>query len=110
MARVEPNRKWFGEAFYLTTVKFGVCSLFYVTNFYVLFLFVCLGNTRVVTQNALQAFNEAMNKIKADPYKVVMNPTKNPVTLLSYTPKAVLILKYSTLFYTATQDYYASFL
>ncbi|CAL1532729.1 unnamed protein product [Lymnaea stagnalis] len=57
MARVEPNRKWF-------------------------------GNTRVVTQNALQAFNEAMNKVKADPYKVVMNPTKNPVTLLSYTPKA----------------------
>ncbi|XP_059157266.1 nucleolar GTP-binding protein 2-like [Physella acuta] len=57
MARVEPNRKWF-------------------------------GNTSVVTQNALQAFNEAINKIKADPYKVVMNPTKNPVTLLSYTPKA----------------------
>lgn len=57
MARVEPNRKWF-------------------------------GNTRVVTQNALQAFNEAMGKVKADPYKVVMNPTKNPVTLLSYTPKA----------------------
>ncbi|KAK0042608.1 nucleolar GTP-binding protein 2 [Biomphalaria pfeifferi] len=57
MARVEPNRKWF-------------------------------GNTRVVTQNALQAFTEAMNKVKSDPYKVVMNPTKNPVTLLSYTPKA----------------------
>ncbi|RUS69848.1 hypothetical protein EGW08_022387, partial [Elysia chlorotica] len=57
MARVEPNRKWF-------------------------------GNTRVVTQNALQAFNEAMGKVKSDPYKVVMNPTKNPVTLLSYTPKA----------------------
>ncbi|KAH9523718.1 Nucleolar GTP-binding protein 2 [Bulinus truncatus] len=57
MARVEPNRKWF-------------------------------GNTRVVTQNALQAFTEAMNKVKSDPYKVVMNPTKNPVTLLSYVPKA----------------------
>uniref|UniRef100_A0A0B7ABE3 Nucleolar GTP-binding protein 2 N-terminal domain-containing protein n=1 Tax=Arion vulgaris TaxID=1028688 RepID=A0A0B7ABE3_9EUPU len=57
MARVEPNRKWF-------------------------------GNTRVVTQSALQAFNEALNKVKSDPYKVIMNPTKNPVTLLSYTPKA----------------------
>ncbi|XP_012936495.1 nucleolar GTP-binding protein 2 isoform X2 [Aplysia californica] len=56
MARVEPNRKWF-------------------------------GNTRVVTQNALQSFNEALNKVKADPYKVVMSSTKNPVTLLSYTPK-----------------------
>ncbi|KAH9523655.1 Nucleolar GTP-binding protein 2 [Bulinus truncatus] len=59
MARVEPNRKWF-------------------------------GNTRVVTQNALQAFTEAMNKVKSDPYKVVMNPTKNPVTLLSYVPKQLL--------------------
>ncbi|BFZ16740.1 hypothetical protein BsWGS_19779 [Bradybaena similaris] len=60
MARVEPNRKWF-------------------------------GNTRVVTQNALQAFNDAISKVKADPYKVVMNPTKNPVTLLSYTPKAEMV-------------------
>jgi len=57
MARVEPNRKWF-------------------------------GNTRVVTQNALQNFNDAMSKVKSDPYKVVMTSTKNPVTLLSYVPKA----------------------
>jgi len=60
MARVEPNRKWF-------------------------------GNTRVVTQNALQSFNEAMSKVKADPYKVVMTQTKNPVTLLSYVPKAMTV-------------------
>lgn len=50
-ARVEPNRKWF-------------------------------GNTRVVTQSALQMFQEEMDKVKRDPYKVVMKPTKQPITLL----------------------------
>ncbi|CAG5127489.1 unnamed protein product, partial [Candidula unifasciata] len=62
MARVEPNRKWF-------------------------------GNTRVVGQKALQAFTEALGKAKADPYKVVMTSTKNPVTLLSFTPKAETVIR-----------------
>ncbi|CAG2238957.1 GNL2 [Mytilus edulis] len=56
VARVEPNRKWF-------------------------------GNTRVITQTALQNFQEEMAKVKNDPYKVVMKQTKLPITLLNETAK-----------------------
>lgn len=56
MARVEPNRRWF-------------------------------GNTRVITQNALQTFQEEMAKVKKDPYKVIMRQTKLPITLLNETAK-----------------------
>ncbi|XP_060073692.1 nucleolar GTP-binding protein 2-like [Ylistrum balloti] len=56
VARVEPNRKWF-------------------------------GNTRVITQSALQTFQEEMTKVKKDPYKVVMRQTKLPITLLNETAK-----------------------
>ncbi|XP_071964915.1 uncharacterized protein [Antedon mediterranea] len=51
VARVEPNRRWF-------------------------------GNTRVITQGALQNFQEELGKVLRDPYKVVMKPTQLPVTLL----------------------------
>ncbi|XP_063964751.1 nucleolar GTP-binding protein 2-like [Lytechinus pictus] len=51
VARVEPNRKWF-------------------------------GNTRVVSQNALQTFQEELGKVIKDPYQVVMKQTKLPITLL----------------------------
>lgn len=51
-ARVEPNRKWF-------------------------------GNTRVITQNALQKFQDEMKKAKNDPYKLIMKPTNLPTTILN---------------------------
>ncbi|XP_066273354.1 uncharacterized protein [Branchiostoma lanceolatum] len=51
MARVEPNRRWF-------------------------------GNTRVVTQNALQTFQDEMGKVVKDPYQVVMRQSKLPLSLL----------------------------
>ena len=51
-ARVEPNRKWF-------------------------------GNTRVITQNALQKFQEEMDKAKNDPYKMVLRPTNLPTKILN---------------------------
>ncbi|KAK3592155.1 hypothetical protein CHS0354_019446 [Potamilus streckersoni] len=56
VARVEPNRRWF-------------------------------GNTRVITQQALQTFQEEMAKVKKNPYKVVMQQTKLPVTLLNESAK-----------------------
>ncbi|KAH3701256.1 uncharacterized protein LOC127860317 [Dreissena polymorpha] len=56
VARVEPNRKWF-------------------------------GNTRVITQNALQTFQDEMEKVKKDPYKFVMRQTKLPISLLNETAK-----------------------
>ncbi|XP_029648349.1 nucleolar GTP-binding protein 2 [Octopus sinensis] len=56
VARVEPNRRWF-------------------------------GNTRVITQNALQRFQEEMEKVKKDPYKMVMRQSKLPVSLLNEAAK-----------------------
>ncbi|PIK37829.1 putative nucleolar GTP-binding protein 2 isoform X2 [Apostichopus japonicus] len=38
--------------------------------------------TRVITQTALQTFQEEMGKALKDPYKVVMRQTKLPITLL----------------------------
>lgn len=58
-ARVEPNRKWF-------------------------------GNTRVITQNALQKFQEEMGKAKNDPYKLIIKPTNLPTTILNEKAKVKL--------------------
>ena len=41
------------------------------------------GNTRTVKQSALQAFQDEMQKVKNDPYRVVLKQTKQPVTLLN---------------------------
>ncbi|GAV03067.1 hypothetical protein RvY_13549 [Ramazzottius varieornatus] len=41
------------------------------------------GNTRVVGQSALQTFQDELGKAVKDPYRVVMRPTKLPVTLLN---------------------------
>jgi len=40
------------------------------------------SNTKVISQSALQKFQSSMGAVKADPYKVVMNPSKLPVSLL----------------------------
>ncbi|KAL8644683.1 MAG: hypothetical protein Q9226_007639 [Calogaya cf. arnoldii] len=51
-ARVEPNRKWF-------------------------------GNTRVISQDALSSFREAMAERASDPYQVLMKPNKLPMSLIN---------------------------
>lgn len=40
------------------------------------------GNSRVISQNALQKFQAELGATMKDPYKVVMKPTQLPVTLL----------------------------
>jgi len=45
------------------------------------------GNTRVITQNALQNFQDEMGKVMKDPYKVVMRTSKLPISLLNETAK-----------------------
>jgi len=40
------------------------------------------SNTKVISQNALQKFQDEMGNVKKDPYKIVMNPTKLPISLL----------------------------
>lgn len=49
------------------------------------------GNTRVISQNALQTFQEEMTKVKKDPYKVVMRQTKLPISLLNETAKTARV-------------------
>lgn len=41
------------------------------------------GNTKVVTQDALQKFQDALGQALKDPYQVVMRQSKLPVTLLN---------------------------
>lgn len=41
------------------------------------------GNTRTITQNSLQKFQEELGSAIKDPYKVVMRQTRLPVTLLN---------------------------
>jgi len=45
------------------------------------------SNTKVISQSALQKFQESMGKVKKDPYQVVLNPSKLPITLLQETAK-----------------------
>ncbi|KAL9627884.1 MAG: hypothetical protein Q9204_006266 [Flavoplaca sp. TL-2023a] len=51
-ARVEPNRKWF-------------------------------GNTRVISQDALSSFREAMAERASDPYQVLLKTNKLPMSLIN---------------------------
>merc|ERR1719336_2976312 len=46
------------------------------------------SNTKVISQSALQKFQESMGAVAKDPYKVVMNPTKLPITLLQAKAKS----------------------
>lgn len=41
------------------------------------------SNSRVISQNALQKFQEEMGKAMKDPYQVIMKPTGLPITLLN---------------------------
>ncbi|KAG5316647.1 NOG2 protein, partial [Pseudoatta argentina] len=40
------------------------------------------GNSRVISQNALQKFQNELGTAMKDPYKIVMKPTQLPITLL----------------------------
>lgn len=41
------------------------------------------SNSRVISQNALQKFQDEMGKAMKDPYQVIMKPTHLPITLLN---------------------------
>lgn len=45
------------------------------------------SNSRVISQNALQKFQEEMGKALKDPYKVVMKPSQLPISLLNESAK-----------------------
>uniref|UniRef100_A0A2R5LP79 Nucleolar GTP-binding protein 2 n=1 Tax=Ornithodoros turicata TaxID=34597 RepID=A0A2R5LP79_9ACAR len=60
------------------------------------------GNTKVVTQNALQKFQEALGTAMKDPYQVVMKQTKLPVTLLNEKAKNARVHILDTSSYEST--------
>ena len=93
VARVEPNKKWFGELkrrvswsphslvpfslIFQTGWERSYINQYCATTWWTVylplklyFLFGFLGNTRVITQTALQTFQEEMGKAMKDPYKV----------------------------------------
>ena len=41
------------------------------------------NNTRVIGQNTLQDFQEKLGEVAKDPYQIVLNPSKLPITLLN---------------------------
>lgn len=45
------------------------------------------SNSRVISQSALQKFQDEMGKVMKDPYQVVMKPTHLPITLLNESAK-----------------------
>lgn len=45
------------------------------------------SNSRVISQNALQKFQEEMGKAVKDPYKVIMRPSQLPISLLNESAK-----------------------
>lgn len=45
------------------------------------------GNSRVISQNALQKFQEEFGAAVKNPYQVIMKPTNLPITLLNETAK-----------------------
>jgi len=60
------------------------------------------SNTKVISQSALQKFQASMGEAMKDPYKVVMNPTKLPVTLLQEKAKYARVHMLDTESFTQT--------
>lgn len=58
----------------------------------------CAANTRVIKQSSLQKFQEEMDAVKKDPYRVVMRQSKLPMSLLHDRVKAHVCMPISTKF------------
>lgn len=58
------------------------------------------ANTRVIKQSSLQKFQEEMGAVQKDPYRVVMRPSKLPMSLLHDRVKAHVSTKGISLFFS----------
>ena len=74
VARVEPNRKWFGN---IRVVSPKHSKLIF-ESLWLIYLSFAIQ----VGQSALQKFQEELGQAIKDPYQVVMRQTKLPITLL----------------------------
>ena len=71
LGRVQPDRRWFGT--------FQVGFFFSIA----LIMFCCrVGNTRVITQTALDHFRTSLSTKQNDPYSVLLRRNKLPMALL----------------------------
>lgn len=69
--RVKPDRRWFGKQPFLST-WLSTSEM----------LTAGIGNTRVISQSALDHFRTALKEQKADPYSVLLKRNKLPMGLL----------------------------
>ena len=79
------QKKKYMNALYCGHWDFKYCTK--IKRIEVKIVYITSGNTRVISQNALQNFQEEMAKVKKDPYKVVMKQTRLPISLLNETSK-----------------------
>lgn len=68
LGRVQPDRRWFGEYF--------LCCFLIVAHR------PSTGNTRVISQSALDHFRTSLATRANDPYSVLLRRNKLPMTLL----------------------------
>jgi len=66
--RVQPDRRWFGE------LCWYMCLCSSLTRI--------IGNTRVISQTALDHFRTSLSTKKDDPYSVLLRRNKLPMALL----------------------------
>ncbi|KAG8903211.1 GTPase required for pre-60S ribosomal subunit nuclear export and maturation [Tulasnella sp. 403] len=70
--RIQPDRRWFGAPMLLPYLD-GRANV------------ETVGNTRVISQDALEHFRTAMSARKSDPYSVLLKRNKLPMSLLDDT-------------------------
>ena len=71
--RVQPDKRWFG-------MFFSSCFRVSGKTLYIFNLF--LGNTRVISQTALEHFRTSLTTRANDPYSVLLRRNKLPMALL----------------------------
>lgn len=78
--RVQPDRRWFGAFFSKLFYSYFLLSLTYSLSFS--FQNVNIGNTRVISQTALDHFRTSLQSKQHDPYSVLLRRNKLPMQLL----------------------------
>ena len=72
--RVQPDRRWFGTS--------SLCLTNLANNLHASFFYLFAGNTRVISQTALDHFRTSLQTKQHDPYSVLLRRNKLPMQLL----------------------------
>ena len=79
--RVQPDRRWFGTSLYLPSPVVYVWPTNAANDMRVSFFFFA-GNTRVISQTALDHFRTSLQTKQHDPYSVLLRRNKLPMQLI----------------------------